>query len=177
MKKLSRLISPQRAKTNAKREQNAAYNQAQVAAQSGQMPQDISQFDRRQRTNLKQMQQGNYNPPPSRQPMPPMAPPMQAPQGQGGGAVGIGNFMQQQMPTPPEGQGWIKEQGGGYSNPTMFAQQQQQMAQDPRYQQQGMAIPRPVAGQGGGATYGMGKQQMGQAPQQVWQKRPLGRLV
>jgi hypothetical protein len=53
-------------------------------------------------------------------------------------APGIGQFEQNQMPMPPQGQGWQKDPGfgGGWSNPGMLVQQQQQMAQDPRYGQQ-----------------------------------------
>lgn len=64
-KTLSRLISPQRAKTNAKHAQNAAYNQAQIAAQSGQPiapPAQAAQpFNRRQQTNLQHQQNARYN--------------------------------------------------------------------------------------------------------------------
>lgn len=64
-KPLSRLLSPQRIKTNAKHAQNAAYNAAQVAAQSGQaLPaqvQGTQPFNRRQMTDLKHQQNARYN--------------------------------------------------------------------------------------------------------------------
>lgn len=64
-KALSKLISPQRAKTNAKHAQNAAYNQAQIAAQSGQpmpaMAQGMQPFSRQQMTDLKHQQNAQFN--------------------------------------------------------------------------------------------------------------------
>jgi hypothetical protein len=130
-KGVSRLISPQRAKTNAKHAQNAAYNQAQIAAQSGQplptLPKGTQQFDARQRTNLKHMQNAAYNQGVQNgtitpEPAPTAITPELASQAQGGAGavlpeqaaqVGIGGFEQGQIQQAQQAaQGALNQVGG-----------------------------------------------------------------
>ena len=73
-----------------------------------------------------------------------------------------------QMPTPPQGQGWQQEQGGGWSNPQAFAQQQQ-MAQ--AFQGQG-GYGSPIANYNSmqGRSNGNFSPESMQMQPNVWQK-------